>query len=117
MSYEIPPPLQHKEKIIFGMTFSQLAYALPAFLLIFLILYKTNLPIQVTGTISILIALTTIAFIFFSAKEKLQNFINHLMTREAEVNSDKLKQIVDIKQVVNDEVLQSNSLSQHTLTA
>jgi len=29
MSYDIPPPLQHKEKIIFGLTFSQLAYALP----------------------------------------------------------------------------------------
>ena len=27
MSYEIPPPLQHKEKIIFSLTFEQLIYS------------------------------------------------------------------------------------------
>ena len=109
MSYQIPPPLQHKEKIIFGMTFSQLAYALPAFLLIFLIIFKTNLPIQFTGTIATVIALVTSSFIFFDAKNKLQNLINHFLTREVEVNSDKLKQIVNIDKVKGDEVIQSNS--------
>jgi hypothetical protein len=42
MSYDIPPPLQHKEKIMFGLTFEQLGYATPAFLIMFLLIFKTN---------------------------------------------------------------------------
>jgi len=40
MAYDIPPPLQHKEKIIFGLTFPQLAYAFPAFFIVFLLILK-----------------------------------------------------------------------------
>ncbi|HLC52336.1 MAG TPA: hypothetical protein VJI98_03790 [Candidatus Nanoarchaeia archaeon] len=71
MSYNIPPPLQHKEKIIFGLTFSQLAYALPASLTIFALILKTPLPISISGSISVFIASTASFFMFFDGKIRL----------------------------------------------
>ncbi|MBN1157631.1 ATP-binding protein [Candidatus Woesearchaeota archaeon] len=109
MSYDIPPPLQHKEKIIFGLTFSQLAYALPAFLLIFLVIFKTPLSIEVSGTISVLVAFAAAFFMFFDGLARVRNWISYLRNPQVEVLSKLLKQIVDIKKIEKDTVHQSKS--------
>ena len=99
MTYDIPPPLQHKEKIIFGLTFSQLAYALPSFLLIFFFIFKTNLHISISVTISILIACLASFFMFFNGLAKLKNFFNYFRNKEVKVNSEKLKKIININEI------------------
>lgn len=108
MGYDIPPPLQHKEKIIFGMTFSQLAYAFPAFLLIFLIL-KSGIKIEFSGALSIFVALISAFFMFFDGKNRIKNVYNYLKNQKVEVLSKELKQIIDIKKIENNEIIQSKS--------
>src|SRR3989344_2633062 len=97
MSYDIPPPLQHKEKIIFGLTFSQLGYALPAFFIIFTLILKTSLPLSISGSISLLIACSTSFFMFFDGRNKIKHWYNYLKNPKVKVMDKILKQIVDIK--------------------
>ena len=78
MSYDIPPPLQHKEKIVFGLTFQQLAYAAPTFLIVSFIIFKTKLSIAVSGSISVIIILTATFFMFFDGKNKVKNWYNYI---------------------------------------
>lgn len=99
MSYDIPPPLQHKEKIVFGLTFEQLGYAAPAFLLIFLLVFKSGLPIAISGTIGILIAVVAVLFMFFDAKNKLLYYVTYFRKREVQINNQTLHEIVDIERI------------------
>lgn len=99
MAYDIPPPLQHKEKILFGLTFQQLGYAAPAFLLLVIIILKIKMSIYVSGTIGILISLIAVFFMFFDGKERLLHFITFLRNKEVHVNSEKLKDIINIQRV------------------
>ena len=45
--YEIPQQLEYKEKIVFGLTFKQLAYAFGFFPIIFFLIFKLNVNIGV----------------------------------------------------------------------
>jgi len=109
MAYDIPPPLQHREKIIFGLTFIQLAYAIPGFLLIFFIMFKTPLPITVSGTISIFITALSCFFIYFDGLNKIKHWYSYLRHKEVVVLSDTLKKIIDIQKVEKKIVHQSKS--------
>ena len=86
MTYDIPPPLQHKEKIMFELTFSQLAYALPAFLMIFFAVFKTGLSYAVSGSISTLIVVIAGFFMFFDGKDKIINLTKYLQNQEVTVS-------------------------------
>src|SRR3989344_5043656 len=99
MSYDIPPELKHKEKIMFGLTFSQLAYAFPTFLIIFLTIIKSGLAIEISASISFFIISVTVFFMFFEGKEKFFNLFKHLRNQQLEVNSESLKKIIDIKEI------------------
>ena len=109
MSYDIPPPLQHKEKIMFGLTFIQLAYAFPIFLIIVLIIFKTGLPWQVSIGISSVFACIASFFMFFDGLAKIKHWYNYLKNPEIEVLSDTLKEIVDITKIEGDTIIQSKS--------
>ena len=62
MGYEIPQKLQYEEKIIFGLTFKQLAYAALLILPAILIFLKTNINIYAKAVIAAI--LSGIAFLF-----------------------------------------------------
>jgi len=109
MSYDIPPPLEHKEKIMFGLTFNQLAYAFPAFLMIFFLIFRMNLPISVSGAISLIIAFTAAFFMFFDGLNKIKNWYNYFKNPQVKVLSKLLKQIVDIKKIKDKIVHQSKT--------
>ena len=109
MSYDIPPPLQHKEKIMFGLTFSQLAYAFPAFLIVFVLFFKTPLPKEVSGVVSMVIICFAAFFMFFDGLNQVKNWFNYLKTPHTAVLSKELKNIVDIKKIDNNQVSQSKS--------
>ena len=103
MSYDIPPQLHHKEKIIFGLTFSQLGYAFPAFFIIFLIL-KSGLSIEIGGALSLFVVLIAAFFMFFDGKNRIVNLWKHIRNQSVDVNNEKLKEIVDIKKVEKDTI-------------
>jgi len=71
--YEIPQQLEYKEKIVFGLTFEQLIYAL-IFLPIVLIFFRMNLllPIKIF-LISIPVSLAG-GFMFFDLSSKIKNW-------------------------------------------
>ena len=108
MSYDIPPQLHHKEKIIFGLTFSQLGYAFPAFFIIFLIL-KSGLSIEIGGALSLFVVLIAAFFMFFDGKNRIVNLWKHFRNQSVDVNNEKLKEIVDIKKVEKDTVYTSKT--------
>jgi len=109
MAYDIPPPLKHKEKILFGLTFSQLFYAVPAFLLCFLVLFKFNLRIEVSGIISVIIIFIAAFFIFFDGLGKIKNFYNYKRNPKMGVSSKELEKIIDVENVKDNFLIQKNS--------
>ncbi|MEK6899787.1 MAG: PrgI family protein, partial [Nanoarchaeota archaeon] len=109
MAYDIPPPLEHKEKIVFGLSFSQLAYALPSLLLIFLIFFKFNLSIPLASAFSFFLVAIASFFIFFDGKHKLTYFFNHIRHQKISINSDALKKIIDIQKIEQNCIETKNS--------
>lgn len=82
MAYEIPQKLQYDEKIIFGLTFRQLAYAF-AFLLPALIIFlrlKAGLYLKL-GLSTILIILAFL-FMFFDFMQYIKNIAYWCKIRE-----------------------------------
>ena len=97
--YEIPQELKYKEKIVFGLTFSQIAWAilfLP-FILVILSRLKADLTIKLT-LVSILGILAAL-FMFFDFSTKLKNFYLWFKFRNATTMSLKMKKFLGIKSI------------------
>jgi hypothetical protein len=109
MAYDIPPPLQHKEKIMFDLTFSQLGYAGAACLIVFFLMFKTELPKMVLSIISTLIACIAGFFMFFDGRQRIKNWYNYVRNPKIEVLSKQLKEIVDINSIKDNVVQQSKT--------
>ncbi len=99
MPYEIPQELQYKEKILFGLTFEQLAYAvifLPAALLLFL---KLPFPFYVRASLALIPSGLGLMFMFFGFREFLLNMAAWLRFRKAEYMSPKMRQFLGLEKV------------------
>lgn len=98
MGYEIPQQLQHKERILFGLTFGQLAWAI-LFLGILLVILK----LPVSGTSKFMIAffpaMLGILFVFFDIGKWVKNVGAYLSFRSANINSGRMKRLIEIKKV------------------
>jgi hypothetical protein len=89
--YEIPQQLEYKEKIVFGLTFGQLIYAL-IFLPIAIIFFRMNIPLPVKVVlISIPVSLAA-GFMFFDLFSKIKNWYWWYKFREIN-DYEKLKNI------------------------
>lgn len=98
MAYEIPQQLQYKEKIIFGLDFRQLGYAL-LFGTISLLILKTGMHIAlkiILGTIPIALGA---GFMFFKFDELTKNIITFLKFKEEFYPSPKLTKFTGVKEV------------------
>ena len=106
MGYEIPQQLQHKEKIMFGLTFSQLAWA-SLFLLIIVIIIK--LPIN--GTAKFILALIPsfigVLFIFFDMATWIKRFMIFTKLRTITINSTAMQTLIPIKEI-KDSIIQTD---------
>lgn len=100
MGYDIPPNLQHKEKIMFGLTLEQLAYALPT-LILCVFLLKFNMNYYLLGSIVILFWAIASFFMFFDGRHRLISWFNYRTKKEAEVSSDVLEKVVDVRKIEN----------------
>lgn len=90
--YEIPQQLEYKEKIVFGLTFVQLLYALIFFPIIFFILFKLNASIAVRVCLAIIPFGLAVGFIFLNLSFHIRNWITWFKFREIK-EQKKLKKL------------------------
>jgi len=99
MPYEIPQELQYKEKIVFGLTFEQLAYAvvfLPVGLLFF---FKLPLPLYVRAVLALIPSCLGLLFMFFDFKRFVANAVLWLRFRKAEYMSVRMQRFLGLQKV------------------
>jgi hypothetical protein len=80
--YEIPQQLEYKEKIVFGLTFPQLAYAFVFFPIVFTLLFKIKARIEIRIILAIFPALLASGFMFFDLSTKLKDWYTWFKLRE-----------------------------------
>lgn len=98
MGYEIPQQLQHKEKIIFGLTFSQLLWA-TFFGAILLIIIKANVNPTAKFILALVPTTLGILFIFFDVWTWIGYIKSFLKFRSATLNSLNMKKLVQINKI------------------
>ena len=82
MGYEIPQKLQHKEKIVFGLTFQQLGWCL-LFGFIILIIFKSNIPLLARFILAVIPSFIGVGFVFFNFNKLIKNIISFFKFRFA----------------------------------
>jgi hypothetical protein len=90
--YEIPQQLEYKEKIVFGLTFGQLAYVLLFFPFAFYFFFRLNAPIAVRVFLTLIPISLGAGFMFFNLLERIKNWITWFKFRRIDTKSkiDKL---------------------------
>ncbi len=110
MAYEIPQQLQHKEKIIFGLTFIQLVWALVFGLFIFFIL-QLDASLTVKFSFALFPSIIGILFVFFDLSTWIKRLFYFVQFRSANLQSKKLKKLININKVDNDVIYSEKELA------
>jgi hypothetical protein len=104
MTYEIPQELAYKEKIMFGLTFEQLAYLFafaPAMLIIF---FKTHWSLTARFIVVSILACLGVGFIFLNLSFHLRSWISWLKFRKIE-DKKKLIAFSGVKEIKDSLIL------------
>jgi len=80
--YEIPHQLEYKEKIVFGLTFSQLAYALLFFPFAFTFFFKINASLFAKILLTMIPVSLAVGFMFFDLLNHTKNWYAWFKTRD-----------------------------------
>jgi len=98
VAYEIPQKLQHKEKIIFGLTFSQLAWAL-LFGSIVLIILMGKGSFTVKFSLALIPALLGVLFVFFDVAKWFSYLREFFSFRSAIITSPKMSKLIGFSRI------------------
>ncbi|MCA9487803.1 MAG: DUF87 domain-containing protein [Nanoarchaeota archaeon] len=93
--YEIPHQLEYKEKIIFGLTFPQLAYAFAFFPIVFLLFFKLNASLPVRVFLALIPFLLAVGFMFFDLLSKSKDWYTWFKTRKIKGKDFQIGEIKD----------------------
>ena len=85
MAYEVPQELEYKEKIIFGLDFEQLIYAIIFAPLALIIFFKSGLNQELKIVLGSFIVIIAGGFIFLNFKQRLLDFWSWYKFREFKV--------------------------------
>ena len=99
--YEIPQKLQWEEKIIFGLTYKQLAYAVIFGTPALTIFVKTNWHMFAKIIIAVFLISIGSLFMFFNLLGHLKNILHWIRFREAFLMDKKMKDFVGIERIEN----------------
>ena len=99
MAYEIPQQLQYEEKIVFGLTFRQLAYALLFGLPALAIFFRTNWILPIRVTLSLVLFGTACMFMFLSLSSSIKNLASWFQFRDIKLMDDKMIQFIGIEKI------------------
>jgi len=108
MGYEIPQKLDYKEKIIFGLTFKQLAYSFIFVPLMAFTFFKTNLHLSIKIILIANFGALAIGFVFLNLDYHLRNWYHWYKTKKIE-KPDKLAKFISIKEIKDDFIITSNN--------
>lgn len=106
MAYEIPQQLEYKEKIMFGLTFKQLAYLFLFAPAMALIAFRTNWHIAIKAFACANLGALAIGFIFLNLDQHIRNWLHWYKSRKIE-KPHKLAKFIPIKEVKNDFIITS----------
>jgi len=101
MTYEIPQQLTYKEKIIFNLTFKQLAYLFLFAPLMIIIFFKTNSNIYVKSFLTAFLGCVSAGFMFFDLDYHIKGWIAWYKFREVK-EKEKLMAFSGVNEVKND---------------
>ena len=99
MAYEIPQQLQYEEKIVFGLTFKQLAYAALFIIPALAIFLRTNWNLYLKVTIGFILIGAAALFMFFNFAAYLRDFVAWYKFREAHLMDPKMIQFIGLKKI------------------
>ncbi len=102
LGYDIPPQLQHKEKIVGPLTFEQCGYAAISVLIAVAILKFSPFPLEPSFALSSIPLLIGTGFVFFDLKKWIRNFAIFLKFKSARMTSVKMKKFLSLKKIEND---------------
>jgi len=102
MSYEIPQEIEYKERILFGLTFSQLAWALVFAPLVLAILFKLNVGMTYRVAIALIPSGLACVFMFTRLPSQFVNWLKWLFFRRASLMDKKMKKFLNLKSVEGD---------------
>ena len=103
MSYQIPQQLQYKEKIMFGLTFKQLAYCF-GFGFLDILIFKRIESLYVKLPIIVVISFIAILFMFFKLDEIIKNYKTFLFNREIKESKEKVYKFLECADVIEDKI-------------
>ncbi len=100
MSYEIPQQLEYQEKIIFGLTFKQLLYAIIFLPLALALLFKLPLDLPFRVALALIPSGLAILFMFTNIPKATINWLKWLFNRE--LDEEKIRQYLHLKEIKDD---------------
>jgi len=95
--YEIPQQLEYKEKIVFGLTFGQLMYALMFFPVAFAFFFRLNAPLSVRVFLTFIPVSLAAGFMFFNLSGRIKDWYYWL--KFGEIKKDRMEKIFGIKEI------------------
>jgi len=104
MSYQIPQQLQYKEKIMFGLTFKQLAYAF-LFGLLNVLAFKSSPNIYFAIPFVFFFSFLAVLFMFFNLDQLIKNYKNFLWNREIIEDTKKMSEFFEFEKIEEDTIL------------
>ena len=102
MTYEIPQELQYQEKIIFGLTFQQLMYAVIFSPLAIALLFKTPFPLYIRISLALIPSGLAGVFMFTSIPKQLKNWIKWLTWQKIDIDHPKMRQFLEVEKIEGD---------------
>ncbi|VVB76113.1 PrgI family protein [uncultured archaeon] len=111
MSYEIPKNLKYEEKVIFNLSLWQAGSIGICAGIAAIIVFKTPLPIEVSGTIALLFVAIGGGLAFFNLKEYALNFAKFIFKpRQFGYLDKEMKKFIEISSVEENAIFLSNGL-------
>jgi len=106
MTYQIPQQLEYKEKIMFGLTFKQLAYAF-GFGFICIMLFKFISFDYLKYPLIMLFSTIGACFIFFDVETYIKNYWVFLKFQRVSKGDPKLQEFIGIKEITDNLIITS----------
>jgi hypothetical protein len=99
MAYEIPQQLQYEEKIIFGLTFKQLIYAIIFGIPALFIFFKTGWNFFIRLGLLVTLVCIGCLFMFFEFSSYMNDFLEWIRFREVWLMQDNMIQFIGIEKI------------------
>jgi len=104
MPYQIPQQLEYKEKIMFGLTFKQLAYA-SLFGILSLLFFKRIENDYLKYTLITLSSSLGVGFMFLKLGEKIKDYWAFFRFQKEKKGSPKLRKFLEVNDIDNDLIM------------